>query len=188
MASLSITRYLQFGLSSSLLLSAFASAQTLRFDSEWWRHTAHNEERTGFVLGYFDCPKAAKQVFSASSDDYVAYVYEHLGYSKESTVPSLLAQAHLHMKAHQVLRGGEEYPEKHSWLDGAWWGDAHHGDTDEKRGYVEGYLQCNYDEVTVTQTQNFVDALNRHFANPSSEHHKIANVLQPILDSEKKRS
>jgi hypothetical protein len=188
MISLPITRYLRFGVGSGFLLSSFVCAQTLRFDSQWWRHGAHDGERTGFVHGYLDCPKAAKQVSGASSNDYVAYVYEHLGYSKHSSVPSVLAQAHLYIKTRPILRGGEEYPEHHGWLDGAWWGTASTGDPDEKRGYVEGYLQCGYGEVTASRTYRYVDALNQHFAKPSNEHHKIANVLQPIIDGEKKRS
>jgi hypothetical protein len=188
MAALSVSRYLQIGLSATVLLSAAAQAQKLQFNSDWWRHAAHDEERTGFVLGYFDCPKAAKQVAGASSNDYIAYVYERLGHSGEAAVPPILNEAHLHMKARPVLKGGEDYPEKHGWLDGAWWGDTHSGDADEKRGYVEGYLQCEFGEATVSQTQRYVDLLNRHFSSASNEQHKIANVLQPILDREKQRS
>jgi hypothetical protein len=188
MASLSISGSLKLGLSATLMLSACVNAQTLHFDSDWWRHTAHDEEREGFVLGYFDCPKAPKTVSGISTNDTIAYVDKHLGFSRDASVPSVLDQAKLGMEARPILKGGEEYPEKHGWLDGAWWGDAKHGDLEDQRGYVEGYLQCEYGQATTSQTQAYVNALNLHFANPSNEHHKIANVLQPIIDSEKKRS
>jgi hypothetical protein len=187
MASSHITRFKWFAAFSSLLFATAGSAQTLRFDSVWWRQTIHDAERTGFVLGYFDCPAAPKEVSGTTSEDYVAYVYKHLGSSSTSSnVPSVLLQANLHLHPRPILKGGEEYPEKHGWLDGAWWGDATHGDSDEQAGYVEGYLACEFGHATTSQTRRIVDELNHHFGLEKNEHDKIADVLQPILDRKKR--
>jgi hypothetical protein len=164
--------------------------QKLLFDSAWWNATRQGEQ-TGFVLGFFDCPSAPKMVYGASSDDYVTYVDKSIaeaGRDSRNAVPVALRQAHEKMHSRQVLKGGEEYKEKHGWLDGEWWGDAKRGDPDDKLGYVEGFLACEFGSATVRQREQYVKVLNRHFAVEANEHDKIANILQPVLELEKQKS
>ena len=184
-----MSRLGQLATVSGLLFTAAASSQTIRFDSTWWRHSIHDEERTGFVLGYFDCPKAPKEAYGATSDDYVKYVYKYLGSSsKFDTVPPVLQQANFHIHPHPILSGGEEYPEKHGWLDGEWWGDETRGDVDDKTGYIEGYLACELGSANAPQTQRLVKELNLHFSSEKNQHDKIANVLEPMINRERRRN
>ena len=169
-------------------LSFTVLAENLRFTSEWWQVSIHDEERTGFVLGYFDCPRAPKTVRGASSGDYIAFVSGKIASAnKARSIPTILDQAHRDMHPFAILRGGEEYPERHGWLDGEWWGDAEHGNRDEKAGYVEGYLACELGSTSRSHVQRLTAALNQHFKNPRREHDKIGDVLQPLLDHERQR-
>lgn len=142
-------------------------------------------------MGFFDCSSAPKMVYGATSDDYIAFVKDYLlkvGGVSKNAVPVALREAHHDMHSRPVLKGGELYKEKHGWLDGEWWGDAQHGNPEEKLGYVEGYLSCEFGTATAHETHQYVNALNRHFAIEANEHDKIANVLQPILEREKTKS
>ncbi len=137
------------------------------------------------MLGVGDCPKAGKLVYGLSSDDYIAFVDSRVAASANKSpdaVPKILRSARHTLAPKPILKGGEEYPEKHGWLDGEWWGDATHGDADEKVGYVEGYLSCEFGLVDKRATTSYVRLLNTHYSNPAKEHDKVANVLQPAID------
>ena len=167
-----------------------ASGQQVILNRVWW-HSASEAEQTGFVLGFSDCPTGPMLVSGLNTRDYITFIDSHTQGSAGLTrdaIPKAFRLATRSLASRPILRGGEEYPEKHGWLDGAWWGDSAHGDLDERRGYVEGYLQCDSGSITRSQTQRYVAAINLHFANSSNEHHKIANVLQPILDRKRGRS
>jgi hypothetical protein len=181
---------LRIAISCGLAASTQVYGQKLLFDQAWW-DASNNGEHTGFVLGFFDCPSPSKAVYNASSDDYIAYVNKALaevGHNSQNAVPAVLRNAHQQMHSRPVLEGGEVYKEKHGWLDGEWWGDAKHGNPDEKAGYVEGFLACEFSSATVRQRQQYIDALNRHFVVEANEHHKIADILQPIIAREKEKS
>lgn len=168
----------------STLLVAVAAAQKQALNYMWWHHSSEGE-KTGFVLGYFDCPNAPKFVYGATSDDYISFVDKTILNSDMSSeaVPKVLQGAHRNIHVKPIPKGGEEYPEKHGWLDGEWWGDTTHGDPDEHLGYVEGYSACGsgfvYDSA---ETRLLVAKLNHHFGDARNEHHKIANVLQSMID------
>jgi hypothetical protein len=190
MSRASMSWLLRIAISCGLAASTQMYGQKLVFDQAWW-NASNDAEHTGFVLGFFDCPSASKMVYGTSSDDYIAYVDKALakvGHNSQNAVPAALRNAHQQMHSRPVLKGGEEYKEKHCWLDGEWWGDAKHGDPDDKLGYVEGFLACEFGSATVRQREQYVKVLNRHFAVEANEHDKIANILQPVLELEKQKS
>jgi len=172
-----------------LLFSGTALAQTLQMNASWWQQT-HDAERTGFVLGFYDCPEAPEKIRGATSGDYIEFVDRQVQHETRSNalIPDLLRAAHRGIRARPALKGGEVFQEEHGWLDGEWWGDATHGNSTEKIGYVEGYLACEARPVDMNHVRQCVDLLNTHFATAGSEHDKIAKVLQIQLDREMSKS
>ena len=174
---------------SAALFSGIAVGQTVPLDRNWWQQ-AHHAEKTGFVLGFFDCSRAPAYVHGATSDDYLRFVDDQVTPASEShgLIPEILRKAERGIKARSVLKRGEEYSEKHGWLDGEWWGDATHGNPEEKIGYVECYLACESRRVDILHVHRYVDVLDLHFSSIRNEHDKIANILQAQLDREKTKS
>jgi hypothetical protein len=128
-----------------LAVAVCAPAQTT-FDGNWWVTTG-KEQRSGFLAGYLDC---------GSSD---------LGHSWMGEVPwaRLEVKVSEYFAAHPAERkrlvgevmaefsglarrrsGGEEHPEKHGIFDAMFWWKA---SAEERRGFVEGYLECRYRNV-----------------------------------------
>ncbi len=176
-------------LSIVIVATAFGAAsiaQAAVLNAPWWKQASRGEQ-IGFVVGFYDCPHPYGTVQFATSDDYRRFLDIYLDRHPTTSVPDALRRAHSPLHPGPRLRGGEEYPEAHGWLDGEWWGDASHGDPDDRIGYVEGYLACEYRTPQPIEVSRYVAALNRHFGNERNEHDKIANVLQPILDREKRR-
>lgn len=158
----------------------------LVFNARWWNQ-AYNDEQQGFIYGYLDCrpwPKAAK----ASVDDYQNAVTKALGTGKGNDardVAKAIQQAAATLKSRDI-RGGENYTERHGFLDGEWWGEDGRqpwpsGLADADRGYVEGYLECAAIPATARAVSRYQTAINRHYARGRHSHDKIANVLQPLL-------
>ena len=163
------------------LLAAGPTQRADTLNASWWKQ-APKGEQTGFVLGFFDCSHPSSSVRFASSADYRKFLDNYLDRHPTASIPGALHKAPAAMHPAPPIPGGEEYRERHGWLDGEWWGDSNHGDADEKLGYAEGYLSCEYRTTQRTDVRQYVSQVNRYFSKENHQHQKIADVLQPILD------
>jgi len=174
-----------------LLMPMTMHGQIRHFNKAWWDSAPHVEQE-GFIWGFFDCPSAPKLAAgSTTADDYIKYLDKVTGISKQGhddIVPQALRRAHTKIVGRPTLKGGEVYKEKHGFLDGDWWGDKEGQMPDERLGYVEGYLACEFNRADLHHAALYVKLLNRHFALPANENDKIADALQPLIDLEKHKN
>lgn len=183
---IAIVAGLTCGCSISQMQGAASDPGVLRFDAKWWQQ-ANSEEQQGFIYGYQDCrqpPKAAK----ASIVDYQKAVSGSLVTGKASdpdAVTKAIEQAWSTLSSRDS-RAGENYTERHGYLDGEWWGGfpgawpPNLADAD--RGYLEGYLECASAPVTGQAVRRYQKAINQHYASGRHDHDKIADVLQRLLN------
>lgn len=156
----------------------------LRFDANWW-HRVDSNEQQGFIYGYMDCrepPKAS----SASIKDYQDAVTKSMDLRRHSmAVTEAIEHAWRTLPSRQVS-GGENFSERHGFLDGAWWGSGFQNlpsdPTVADRGYLEGYLECSSPPVKVSSVRAYQKAINKHYESGVHEQDKIANVLEPLLN------
>jgi hypothetical protein len=187
--ALTICLWLMLG---SLLTSAHGSGAdsgTVRFDAKWWSQ-AHSDEQQGFIYGYIDCRQPQRRS-TASIVDYQNAVSATMD-SQKTSDPNAVTKAVEHawktLKPQAVDKSAEVYAGPHGYLDGEWWGGfegrprpSHVADAD--RGYLEGYLECSSPPVTLQDVRRYQTILNQHYVSGHHTHDKIANVLQPLLQS-----
>jgi len=167
----------------SSLLAATTGAQSLHFNDAWWEK-AMDSEKSGFIWGYLDSPCIPP--VSASGMDYQLFLNDYLPKHPTTTVPVAMHVAAVRMKPTPVLKGGEVWTDAHGFMDGGWWGDSTHGNPDEHRGYVEGYMNCRIGHVSADEVDRYVKSINHYYDSPKHEHTKIAYVLEPLLLARKR--
>jgi hypothetical protein len=163
---------------SLLLLATAASAQSIHFNDAWWEK-ARNQEQEGFIWGYLDSPCIPP--ISASGNDYIQFLNDYLPKHPTVSVPAAMHVAATRMEPRKVVKGGDIWTEAHGFMDGDWWGDSHHGELDEKSGYVEAYLACKTGFASSHDVAKYVDAIDKYYDLPKHEHTKIAYVLEPLI-------
>jgi hypothetical protein len=167
----------------SSLLVASGSAQSLHFKYEWWK-SINTYEQDGFVWGYMDSPCAP--AISSPVVEVQKFLDGYFSNHPNVSLPSALQSAAHQMRPWKSVPGGEVWHDAHGFMDGGWWGDTTHGDQDEQRGYVEGYLACRHQPVNTTDVHAYVKAISGYYDSPKHEHTKIAYVIDPLIAQKEK--
>jgi hypothetical protein len=172
-----------------------AEEKSQHFDGKWWSKTS-SEEHSGFINGAADCLTwtAHKKGFNATPEqlvDKITKFYKEHPQSAElnvvdvwqklwSKTPPSAAAAH----------SGETWKNAHWYLDGFWWLDE---TTDQKQGFVEGYLWCMGTQVpapseTYSKPVSFyvekIDAFTRANADSKADREKVAVILRRYKDKQ----
>jgi hypothetical protein len=160
------------------LIVASASAQSMHFDSGWWK-SVNSYEQDGFIWGYLDSPCAPP--ISSPTMEVEKFLDSYLQDHSTVTIPAALQVAGHQMKPWKSAPGGEVWTDAHGFMDGGWWGDTTHGEQYEQRGYVEGYLACKHQPVNASDVHFYVAAMNKYYDSPKHEHTKISYVIEPLI-------
>lgn len=121
-----------------------ASAQTHKFDGNWWRDL-HDGERVEFLAGFMDCYADdlgdVNKTFTESWYTYAPRITQYYESHPQKIARPVIWVLFDVRNPHppKPLDGGEVWTEKHGFFNGDYWGQM---SKYEEVAYIDGYLSC----------------------------------------------
>jgi hypothetical protein len=128
----------------NVLLVVPASAQTPKFDGNWWRDL-HDGERVEFLAGFIDCYandlRDKNNTFPDSWDTYAPRITHYYDSHPQKTARPVIRVLFDVRSPNppKPTAGGEVWNERHWFFDGDYWGQM---SKYEQIAYIDGYLSC----------------------------------------------
>lgn len=192
------TRLFVFFVANALLFVP-TSAQTRKFDGNWWRDL-HDGERVEYLAGFIDCYANdlgdKNNTFPESWDTYAPRITQYYESHPQKVARPVIRVLFDVRSPHppQPLEGGEVWTEKHWFFNGDYWGQM---SKYEEIAFIDGYLSC-YRNYLSSRPKKFslsssfyAERITRWFdAEPSKspkviakrEHVAIADVLYKFAE------
>jgi hypothetical protein len=181
------------GWSQSPQLTTNAMQAGQHFDGKWWLRTS-SDEHSGFINGAADCLTwtAHEKGFNATPEQLVDKIDKfYKGHPESANLDVVEVWKKLWDKTPPsavVTQSGETWNNPHWYLDGFWWIEE---TTDQKQGFVKGYLWCmkahvlspteTYSKSASSYVDN-IDAFTKANANTKTDREKVASILRRYRD------